>query len=268
MKKILKKIEEKDVLIIAGIVFLFTVFLFFLFNFKERSFNFPGSGILDFGCGSVLVDSRDDSEYETVRIGDQCWFAENLKLGDVDSLSRKESSSGWREAGESNLPAYSVYNNDEEKKEDYGYLYNIHAVRMTGLCPDGWRIPDDEDWHILESYLADEDQRCRPGRVGNLGCSFAGAKLKVADDRATDSWNSPELNCDGGDLSCSGFNGLPAGARYDSGTFYGFGSGAFFWAKAEEEMTYRNLRETSGGVLRQKTEKGLGFSVRCIKEGS
>ena len=32
----------------------------------------------------------------------------------------------------------------------YGHLYNWFAVNDTcGLCPDGWRIPTDDDWTVI-----------------------------------------------------------------------------------------------------------------------
>jgi len=261
----IKKFEEKHVIIIVTLVFAVTVILFFTTYFRngETPLPVPEGAIED--CEGVLVDERDGNEYEKIKIGDQCWFAENLRVSDLESLEHKPERREWEKAGEERVPAYVAYGNDPENVDRYGYLYNLHAVEMTGLCPEGWSVPSDEDWHVLESYLSDTD-RCRETRVGSLECDPAGAKMKALEDDGDD-WNVAEFNCAAGDThECIGFNALPGGSRYDSGTFFGQGAGAFFWVASETGTIYRNLRENQSGVLRNESERGLGMSVRCTRE--
>jgi len=41
-------------------------------------------------CGDSLVDDRDNQKYATTQIGDQCWMAENLNVGNrIDGISNQ-----------------------------------------------------------------------------------------------------------------------------------------------------------------------------------
>lgn len=96
---------------------------------------------------SEFTDSRDNYPYTTVKIGDQTWFAENLKylpiISSMDSVSSTEIQ-------------YFVYgytgNNIAEAKLStvyltFGALYNRPAALEA--CPPGWRLPEEEDWEKL-----------------------------------------------------------------------------------------------------------------------
>jgi len=217
-----------------------------------------------------IVDQRDGERYKTVKIGEQHWFAENLKISkeSLGELLLKETKEEWRIAGEEEVPAYAAYNNDDSNRDVYGYLYNWHAVESLDLCPEGWTVPTDEDWHKLEVYLADTGKDCRPQRSGSLECDFAGIKMKTEDSLEGDTWNSEEFNCQRNSRhECSGFNALPGGSRYTSGSFFRLGSQSYFWSSSYEDdkAFYRNLRENSSGVLRNESSFGLGMSVRCVE---
>ncbi len=219
----------------------------------------------------VVVDERSGKEYPYKKIGEQFWFTENLAVGsdEIEELEYREGKGDWSNAGEEGVPAYAVYNNDEKNKENYGYLYNFYAVELLDLCPQGWSVPSDEDWHQLESYLKEEGVSCNSQRVGSLGCDPAGAKIKAYHEDSDGEWNRGEFNCSGGEeYECTEFNTLPSGSRYTSGTYFGLSSSAYFWTSSvtEEEGLFRNLREARAGVLRNKSSKGMGMSVRCVRE--
>jgi uncharacterized protein (TIGR02145 family) len=54
------------------------------------------------------------------------WFAENLRFRTGDSR---------------------CYEGDEVNCEDHGRLYRLEDVLQA--CPDGWRVPTEEDCHLL-----------------------------------------------------------------------------------------------------------------------
>ena len=108
-------------------------------------------------CGELLTDSRDGQQYETVLIGTQCWMAENLNIGTRIDGVNDPSDNG-------NIEKY-CYDDDPANCETYGGLYQWNEMmeyvtieRVQGICPEGWYIPTDDDWKILEgtvdSYFA------------------------------------------------------------------------------------------------------------------
>jgi uncharacterized protein (TIGR02145 family) len=80
--------------------------------------------------GSVY-DSRDGTTYNTIRIGDQWWMAENLKYF--------TGSGSWNY---DNLPANG---------DIYGRLYNW--VTASTVCLSGWHLPSDYEWKMVEMEL-------------------------------------------------------------------------------------------------------------------
>nr|WP_306447959.1 FISUMP domain-containing protein [Odoribacter splanchnicus] len=98
----------------------------------------------DFKCGDVLIDNEQTKgvRYKTVKIGNQCWMAENL---------RREISGG----------KYLCYNNDVLNCKRYGYLYNWNAAvgafteKIQGICPKGWHIPTYAEWKTLYTVVGE-----------------------------------------------------------------------------------------------------------------
>lgn len=85
------------------------------------------------GCdGKTEITTEQGNTYRLVEIGDQCWFADNLK--EIPTTNR-----GW----------YGYYDNaDEEHAPGEGLLYTWEAAmngeteeRAQGICPKGWHIP-------------------------------------------------------------------------------------------------------------------------------
>ena len=201
----------------------------------------------------------DSNTYQTVKIGDQWWMAENLKVtrySNGDTIPNVTDNAEW--AGLS-TGALCVYSNDEGLVATYGRLYNWYAVDDNrDLAPTGWHVPTDDEWKELEIYLGmsqtDADSTEWRGTV-------EGGKLKLT---GTTYWNSPNT----GATNESGFSTLPGGACSSSnGNFYYRGSCAFYWSSVEYDRGtawHRRLNNSSSGVYRHIDTKRLGFSVRCI----
>ena len=110
----------------------------------------------------------------TVLIGDQCWFAENLRnelYNNGDTIPSGLSDSDWETTtsgavavyGEGSSDCYPHSSPDGDPCDDtwslneYGRLYNWHAVDdARGLCPSGWHVPTDEDCTVMTDHLGGE----------------------------------------------------------------------------------------------------------------
>ena len=103
--------------------------------------------------------------YTTVFIGQQEWFAENLRVRHysdgsiIPTISPDQSFSIWIEqiAGATTHFPYQYadgISNPTEMINAYGRLYNWYvAVDKRGLCPTGWRVPTDGDFTELRNFI-------------------------------------------------------------------------------------------------------------------
>ena len=142
-------------------------------------------------CGVPVT--YDGHSYATVEIGNQCWFAENLRTtvyADGSPIPEVTGNSAW--AGLS-TGARCDYVNYASNVATYGRLYNWYAVNTGNLCPSGWHVPTDLEYTTLTDGLG--------------GASVAGGAMKssTSDSPAWDGTNS------------SGFSGLAGGYRNYNG---------------------------------------------------
>ncbi|MBT5428266.1 MAG: hypothetical protein HOK84_18825 [Bacteroidetes bacterium] len=190
----------------------------------------------------------DGNEYKTVKIGNQTWMAENLKVTHFrngDPISPRYSDNEWKKL---DTAAYAVYDNEPVNAETYGHIYNWYAVRdVRSICPEGFHVPTDEEWSELTDFLG-----------VNAGSQLAGhAEL----------WSSCELTYNPG-FGSSRFDVLPGGYRYNyNGTCYYMGRIGYFWSYTPYNSGNAwclKLDRNDSGVTRYSLHKRFGFSVRCL----
>src|SRR5665647_1837905 len=105
------------------------------------------------------VADNDGNTYNTVKIGNQVWMAQNLattKYKDNSSIPNLAANAAWiAENGTAgHNGAYCWYNNDGTTyKPLYGAIYNWYAVNTGNLCPTGWHVPSDLEYQTLELFL-------------------------------------------------------------------------------------------------------------------
>jgi uncharacterized protein (TIGR02145 family) len=204
--------------------------------------------LLSLFTSQAQITDIDGNSYDTVRIGDQTWMAENLNVSrfrNGDTIQEAKSDEEWENALEIKQPAWCYIENNQANITKYGKLYNWYAVNdPRGIAPSGWQIPSDEAWTILTDFLG--------------GNELAGVKMKS---------NSGWLN-DGNGTNSSGFSALPGGNR-SIGFFYALGEVGFWWSSTEDGPDYawsRCLSWYKGNLTRKNYWKVLGLSVRCIKD--
>jgi uncharacterized protein (TIGR02145 family) len=208
----------------------------------------------------LTVTDVDGNSYETVQIGGQLWMAENLKVthySDGQPIATGYNNGDWSILEEG---AYAVYDNDPANAAIYGNLYNWYAVDDDrGLCMDGWHIPSDEEFMVLEMELgmSEEEANASSWRGTDEGSKLAGN---------SDLWNGGYL-VNNSDFGTSGFTGLPAGHRLLTGNYTNMGSYGYFWSSTEYSNTNawgRWLRYSYSIVYRYNYYKQSGFSIRCL----
>jgi uncharacterized protein (TIGR02145 family) len=198
------------------------------------------------------VSDIDGNVYKTVKIGDQWWMAENLKVTHYqngDEIPNVTNKTKWNSLTSG---AYCNYDNDAT----YGRLYNWYAVTDNRkIAPEGWHVPTDDEWKEMDSFIglneSDADQ------LGWRGKS-EGDKLK-----STTGWYA-----DGNGTDEYGFNGLPAGYRDNNANFIDIKHTTGFWTTTEYESSsalVRGLQYDYSEFGRAPNPKHVGLSVRCVK---
>lgn len=207
-----------------------------------------GNHNIEFG---EFTDSRDGNKYKTVQIGDQIWMAENLKY--LPSVVGPDS-------GSTTTPYYYIAHYDgtivseakaTESYSDYGVLYNWKAA--ISACPEGWKLPSNDDWTELTDYLGGED--------------IAGGKLKATGtiEAETGLWRDPNQ----GATNETGFTALPGSHRDYNGDFHEFGVHAFWWSSTEHlqhTAWYRRVNHIYENINAISYHKDWAFHVRCLKK--
>ena len=229
--------------VILNITF-FIVFVGFKYDTRDNT---------KYTIGQLLTETVTDYDgniYKTVKIGDQIWMVENLKVThycDGTSIPNVYDNEEWQFKTDG---AYCMVNNDSVVyKNVYGLLYNFYAVsNIRNICPEGWHVPSEAECMKLINYLG--------------GKEVAGSKIK---DNSTNLWNSKNVR----DTNESGFSGLPAGGRGRLGSPGEAGDYATWWSSSSCDSMYAwhwGLYPNKDCIRSNPGHKASGFSVRCIKD--
>jgi len=204
------------------------------------------------------VTDIEGNVYNTVKIGDQVWMAENLKVTKFNEETEIPLVSEGVDWIVLNGPGYCWYKNDPDyNKPLYGALYNWYTASSPNICPTGWHLPTDAEYNALEITLGlpqtDVD-------IWGWRGTDHGSKMK-----STTGWNSGENG-----TNTSGFTALPGGYRfYSDGTYQGQNTYVYFWTATqhdEDRGWYRLLEGSKTTVYKASGDKRAGKAIRCIKD--
>jgi uncharacterized protein (TIGR02145 family) len=202
---------------------------------------------------------NDIASYETVKIGNQTWMAENLDYA-VDGST--------------------CYDGDPANCAKYGRLYNwttamalssdcnfsicssLVQEKHRGVCPSGWHIPSNKEWDELFRFADGTNGTSSP-----YDSPTAGKHLK-----AKDGWNSCGPSGSGKSYSCEdtyGFAALPGGFGRADGGFSIVGYYGYWWSASELSSNYayyRNMYYIGEDAYWGNRDKSYLFSVRCAQD--
>jgi len=179
---------------------------------------------------NTFTDQRDGKQYKTVSIGGQTWMARNLDYGGENS----------------DIGVCS--GNDPKNCQKYGRLYKWEDAMLA--CPDGWHLPDSDEWQSL---------------INSAGGEIAGRKLK-----AKSGWE--KWNCESTAVDNRGRTTKVNKCNSDNFSFSALPSsndGQFgFWWTASENYSGATaiiMPHNSEDVRRNGYSKSQALNVRCLK---
>ena len=213
-------------------------------------------------CGDPLEYQGYD--YQTVQIGEQCWFAENVRY--LPGVSPP--SIGSEQDGLPHAYVYGWYSEDGDvdaamstpNYNSFGALYNFQAVTTWDLCPSGWHVPSAAEFRALDVALGLPDEE-----LNNIGWTGGGAEIGTA-LKVESGWC-----CGGGGTNTSGFSAKGAGGRWGDGPapFADVGLASRWWTStgSGENAWHHDVASQNPGVYwKDDAPKSRGHSVRCVKD--
>jgi uncharacterized protein (TIGR02145 family) len=211
-------------------------------------------------CGQTVTYAGES--YPTVQIGTQCWMAKNLNVGTMISSSINQANN--------NILEKYCFNNDTSYCSIYGGFYQwAEAIQyknnatnntitspslignIQGICPNGWHIPNDNEYCSLTTFI---DPTVNCNIWGHSGTDV-GTKMK-----STMYWNyTPGSNS-------SGFSAL--GTGYPNREL---NNETYIWTSTEFSnlnAIYRHLTayQPATTIFRGEGPKNNPIVVRCLKD--
>jgi uncharacterized protein (TIGR02145 family) len=209
------------------------------------------------------VTDADGNVYQTVKIGNQEWMVENLrvtKYSDGTPIPLETSLANWSSA---TSPKFCFYNNttNADTIKRFGAIYNGYVVSSSNskkIAPTGWHVPSDAEWSTLQNYLIGSGYNWDGTKTNDKTAKSLAAKTGWHSDSTTGA-----IGCDLTKNNASGFSALPGGQRDLNGWFDGMGSFGYWWSATGSNYHYLFfLYGTLGGSGVGSTG---GCSVRLVK---
>lgn len=210
-----------------------------------------GEGSLT-GTGISATDAKitvDGTDYYYTNIAGLDWFRHNL----AD-------------------PAYGVpYSNDEAMSPVFGRFYSYEEA--VKACPEGWRLPTDEEWIAMAREVNPESGISESGSITDIAASMM-ADIQMNEITLWEYW--PEV----GEITnksllafipCGYSNlGEQVDGKYPNAGFTGIYEYSVFWTADRSETSnmakYRYIYEKEPDLsVAEADTKTFGASVRCVR---
>jgi uncharacterized protein (TIGR02145 family) len=199
--------------------------------------------VMNIPCPGISTVDYAGNTYNTVQIGNQCWFKENLDIGTM--IQGRDTSK------DNGIIEKYCYDDDTANCNIYGGLYQWTeaiqyntGIMIQGICPPGWHISTRTEFQAL---------------VNNVGGN--GNALKAI---------GQGINSGAG-TNTSGFSALLAGYRWYSNYFSLLDSIACFWSSTGDgsmKASFMILRNNEGNITLGNNDyyTDYSFNIRCIKD--
>ncbi|MBQ9476942.1 MAG: hypothetical protein IJU63_04060 [Bacteroidales bacterium] len=189
----------------------------------------------------LKITAPDGQEYYYARIGSRNWFRQNVRK---------------------NASGISYNTSSIALDPIFGRYYTWEEARSA--CPDGWRLPTENDWVDLAKALGCSDAAARKDFTGLAGslmadAYFDGKKMWVY-------WQAVPIT------DASHFCALPTGYALWNGTRYAFRDfdvRAVFWTADEsgDDALYRSIYQNRNMLFIGAADKqSFAASVRCVQD--
>jgi len=240
--------------------------------------NFPS-------CSSASSGSYFGIDYPIVQVGNQCWFAANLRTTFFTNGDEIPTEPNLEDICLTESPYSIVYGQDIVNvgcsdyfvpfnpcvEEDlalgqFGRLYNWYAVSdQRGLCPSGWHVADTTDWLALKHHLNSEGLT---GTADHANYVMATIGWNPDNQGSSNQNNATGLGVESSGLLWTYPNEFSAG-------FGGSGEEAKHWTPLNDfegsidDNQGTGIRFTYNGssIDWESMNKTNGGSVRCVEDG-
>lgn len=239
-------------------------------NYRVVTFNSDTTGIqIKMIASAGTVTDADGNVYQTVKIGNQVWTVENLrvtKYNDGSSIPLDTMTTTWVKA---TTPKYCFYNNttNSDSINMYGSLYNWYVVNPENtkqIAPTGWHVPSDAEWDTLQNYLIANGNNWDLTLLDNKIAKSLAAKTDWVTYTTTGT-----IGCEVTKNNVSGFSALPGGCREFSGTFSLQSVSGFWWSATNYDAAgalSRQLHCKNQNILKKIEYKIYGLSIRLVRD--
>jgi len=254
-------------------------------------------------CGEYVF--YDWKYYSTVKVGEQCWFGENLSVGTMVNSGSTEpnchdvsgnDSGFWScQINNSSIEKYCYNNSDANCITDGGLYEWAEALQLPYDCNNAVSTNNGNSTYTLAcptsgSHTISEAQQgiCPTGwhiptfneyqtlaQVSDLGCDLdcdsGECSCSTAGDKLKVTVEHTPIAWDGSDIY--NYSALPSGGRYNDGSFSDRGGNAYFWSSVPYSdgslyAWYVGLGTGDPTANSYGSTRAYGFSVRCIKDAA
>ncbi len=204
------------------------------------------------------VADVDGNIYKTTQIGNQVWMTENLRTTRYNNnvlIPYEPDSIRWMNLAN---PGYTWYRNSSVNKPNGG-LYNWYTVATGNLCPQGWHVPTNAEYQLMEVVAGVPVDSVNLWGWRGKGI---GTRLKATTGFTVNTGTN-----------VTGFSAVGSGYRsWASSEFRGRNEIAYYWTSTDDAINgkptvayYRRLDGATHYIYKATTGKTGGKSIRCVK---